>query len=152
MSEEEEVGDKDRDDRSNLILESMSDDECLSLGFRKSDLDCSRCHDLPRFQLEELKEDCLRCCTVSEDTVSQEKKYHSARMEICACNLGHYPQVQAFVKSDRPKAFSKLSVKHVPGQHPTLKLFDSKGIEIEEMSIRKWTTDTIEEFLREHLL
>lgn len=73
-------------------------------------------------------------------------------MEICACNLGHYPQVQAFVKSDRPKAYSKLTVKHVPGQHPTLKLFDSKGNEVEELSIRKWDTDDIEEFLREHLL
>ena len=106
---------------------------------------------MPRFQLEELKPDCLKCCTVFKDTESTAKKYHSARMEICACNLGHYPQVQAFVKSDRPKAFSSLTVKHVPGQHPTLKLFDSKGNEVEEMSIRKWDTDTIEEFLREHL-
>lgn len=58
----------------------------------------------------------------------------------------------AFVKSDRPKAFSKLAVKHVPGQHPTIKLLDAKGSEVEEMSIKKWDTDTIEEFLREHLL
>lgn len=110
-------------------------------------------------------------------------------MEICACNLGHYPQVQgmnfysalsdtwipddghmmiwkgknahyltlsglltAFVKSDRPKAFPKLAVKHVAGQHPTIKLLDSRGTQVEEMSIKKWDTDTIEEFLREHLM
>ena len=58
----------------------------------------------------------------------------------------------AFVKSDRPKSFPRLTVKHVPGRHPTIVLKDADGEEIEEMSIRKWDTDTIEEFLREHLL
>lgn len=59
--------------------------------------------------------------------------------------------LSAFVKSDRPKSFPRLTVKHVPGRHPTIVLKDADGEEIEEMSIRKWDTDTIEEFLREHL-
>jgi len=128
-----------------------TDEECLSLGYDKNVVDCFRCHDLSRFQLDELKESCLSCCTERE-TRPVIKKYPSARLEICACNLGHYPQVQAFVKSDRPKAFPNLAIKHVPGRHPTIVLKDSQGNEVEEMSIRKWDTDTIEEFLREHLL
>jgi len=37
------------------------------------------------------------------------------------------------------------------GAEPVLKLYRSEE-DFDEMSIKKWDTDTIEEYLREHLL
>jgi len=38
------------------------------------------------------------------------------------------------------------------GADPVIKLVSGDGEVGEELSIQKWDTDTIEEFLREHLL
>ena len=45
----------------------LTDDQCLELGFRKSELQCFRCHDLARFELNELQESCLKCCQEKEE-------------------------------------------------------------------------------------
>jgi len=65
--------------------------------------------------------------------------------------LGSFPQVQAFVKSDRPGKFQNLQVKYVGGQMPQIRLFDAEGVPQETLSISKWDTDTIDEFLRTYL-
>ncbi|PIK41743.1 putative 15 kDa selenoprotein-like, partial [Apostichopus japonicus] len=56
-----------------------------------------------------------------------------------------------FVKSDRPNQFSNLKVKYVKGADPVLKFLDAQNNVEEVMSIEKWNTDTVEEFLQEHL-
>lgn len=45
----------------------LSENQCLELGFRKSELQCFRCHDLARFELNELQESCLKCCQEKEE-------------------------------------------------------------------------------------
>jgi len=65
--------------------------------------------------------------------------------------LGTFPQVQAFVKSDKPGKFPNLEVKYVGGQMPQIKLLDAEGVAQETLSITKWDTDTIEEFLNTYL-
>jgi len=55
------------------------------------------------------------------------------------------------VRGDRSKSFPGLSVKYVRGADPVIKLLDSDGNSQEELSIQKWDTDTVIEFLTEHL-
>lgn len=42
---------------------SLDEEACLKSGFRKVDLSCQSCNDLSRFDLAELQETCLQCCT-----------------------------------------------------------------------------------------
>jgi len=65
--------------------------------------------------------------------------------------LGAFPQVQAFVKSDKPGKFPNLQVKYVGGQMPQIRLLDAEGTTQETLSITKWNTETIEEFLTAYL-
>ena len=65
--------------------------------------------------------------------------------------MGRYPQVQAFVQSDRPSKYSNFQVSYVRGKEPTLILYDENDEEIQSLSIDKWTTDTVEEYLNEIL-
>ncbi|RXM29213.1 15 kDa selenoprotein [Acipenser ruthenus] len=58
---------------------------------------------------------------------------------------------QAFVRSDKPKMFKGLQIKYVRGSDPVLKLLDDNGNIAEELSILKWNTDSVEEFLSEKL-
>lgn len=57
----------------------------------------------------------------------------------------------AFVKSERPKKYPGLTVKYVRGANPIIKLMNEKKEVIEEIGIDKWNTDSMEEFLSEHL-
>ncbi|KAF4793084.1 selenoprotein F [Turdus rufiventris] len=57
----------------------------------------------------------------------------------------------AFVRSDKPKLFRGLQIKYVRGSDPVLKLLDDSGNIAEELSILKWNTDSVEEFLSEKL-
>lgn len=67
--------------------------------------------------------------------------------------MGHYPQVQAFIKSDKAREYPNLIIKYVRGADPVIKMIDSEGNDEEvEVSIAKWDTDAIEEYLKEHLL
>lgn len=65
--------------------------------------------------------------------------------------MGRYPQVQAFVKSERPNQFPGLTVRYVRGADPVLKLLNDRKEVAEELSIEKWNTDSVEEFLAERL-
>lgn len=65
--------------------------------------------------------------------------------------VGEVPASQAFVRSDKPKLFRGLQIKYVRGSDPVLKLLDDNGNIAEELSILKWNTDSVEEFLSEKL-
>jgi len=65
--------------------------------------------------------------------------------------LGSFPQVQAFVKSDRPGKFPTLQIKYLGGQLPQIKLIEADDSVAETLSITKWDTDTIVEFLQTYL-
>ncbi len=58
----------------------------------------------------------------------------------------------AFVKSDKPKQFPNFSIKYIRAAYPTIKLMNAGGEVVDELSIDKWDTNTIEEFLHQHLL
>lgn len=79
------------------------------------------------------------------------KKYAKAVLEVCTCKFGAYPQIQAFIKSERPSKFSNLQIKYVRGLDPIIKLFDKDGHLKETLAIDKWNTDSVEEFLNTYL-
>ncbi|CAG2169982.1 unnamed protein product [Oppiella nova] len=60
----------------------LSVDECLAIGYRKSDLSCLQCEELIKFELFSLKDSCLKCCSKDSGDESV-KKYSSARLEVC---------------------------------------------------------------------
>uniref|UniRef100_A0A0N5AH09 Selenoprotein F n=1 Tax=Syphacia muris TaxID=451379 RepID=A0A0N5AH09_9BILA len=129
------------------LAEELSATDCHDKGFNKDTLQCSSCADLGHFHLDELIDDCKACCTEDTDELKHEK-YPFAQIEICECNLGRFPQVQAFVKSNMVRQWgSKVKVRHVRGTLPTIKLKDSYGETQQTMNIEKWDTDTITEFL-----
>uniref|UniRef100_A0A7N4PTX3 Selenoprotein F n=1 Tax=Sarcophilus harrisii TaxID=9305 RepID=A0A7N4PTX3_SARHA len=126
----------------------LSSEACRDLGF-SSNLLCSSCDLLGQFSLTQLDPDCRGCCQ-EEAQFETRKLYAGAILEVCG-KLGRFPQVQAFVKSDKPKLFRGLQIKYVLGSDPVLKLLDDSGNIAEELSILKWNTDSVEEFLSEKL-
>uniref|UniRef100_A0A6M2E6U8 Selenoprotein F n=1 Tax=Amblyomma tuberculatum TaxID=48802 RepID=A0A6M2E6U8_9ACAR len=128
----------------------LSAEDCLARGFRKPDLICSSCRILSNFDLDSLKEDCNKCCVQTEERGTA-KRYPRAVLEVCACKFGHMPQIEAFCRGPKPKQFPNLTIKYLRGADPIIKLYDENGEVQEELSIKKWDTDTIEEFLFEHL-
>lgn len=77
--------------------------------------------------------------------------YPLADIEVCGWKIGRFPQLHAFVKSDRVKEWSGLRVRYVRGADPVIKLLDEEGEPQESLNIEKWDTDTITEFLTERL-
>jgi len=61
--------------------------------------------------------------------------------------LGAYPQVAAFIKSERPARYPGLTIKYVRGADPIIKLLDEEEEVAETLAIDKWNTDSVEEFL-----
>jgi len=57
----------------------------------------------------------------------------------------------AFIKGDKSKQFENFSIKYMRGAEPIMKLLDADGNVVEELNIQKWDTDTITEFLTEHI-
>ncbi|KAJ8270174.1 hypothetical protein GJAV_G00111170 [Gymnothorax javanicus] len=111
----------------------LSSEACRDLGF-SSNLLCSSCDLLGLFSLSQLDPLCRQCC--QEEAQLESKKL--------------YP-VQAFVRSEKPKMFKGLQIKYVRGSDPVLKLLDDNGNIADELSILKWNTDSVEEFLSEKL-
>lgn len=97
------------------------------------------------------REHCKECCH-QDDVGVIEKQYAKAVLEVCTCKFGAYPQIQAFIKSDRPSKFSNLQIKYVRGLDPIIKLFDKDGHLKETVAIEKWNTDSVEEFLNTRLV
>ncbi|KAM3968256.1 selenoprotein F [Aphomia sociella] len=128
----------------------FSTEDCASLGFIKANLLCSSCDQLKDFSLDDLVVHCKECCH-KDKTDPKEKKYARAILEVCTCKFPAYPQIQAFVKSDRPAKFPNLQIKYVRGLDPIIKLLDKDGIVKDTVAIEKWNTDSVEEFLKTHL-
>ena len=57
----------------------------------------------------------------------------------------------AFVHSEVAGQFPNLEVKYVRGADPVIKLLDDDKKVVETLSIEKWNTDSVEEFLHERL-
>ncbi len=70
---------------------------------------------------------------------------------MCTCKFGRYPQIEAFIKSERPRRFPTFSFKHVAGAEPVLHLYNDNNEEVQSLGIEKWDTDTLTTFLEEHL-
>ncbi|XP_055844556.1 selenoprotein F [Episyrphus balteatus] len=124
--------------------------DCRELGYIKSQLMCSSCDKLDEFGLESLKPHCSECCQ-EDKTSSTEKRYPKAILEVCTCKFRAYPQIQAFLQSERPRKFPNLEIKYVRGLDPIIKLLDNNRKVKETLSITKWNTDTLEEFFETHL-
>lgn len=97
-----------------------------------------------------IREHCRECCE-QDDVSPTSKRYPKAILEVCTCKFGAYPQIQAFIKSDRPAKFPNLSIKYLRGADPIVKLLDKNDNVVETLSITKWNTDTVEEFFETHL-
>uniref|UniRef100_A0A3B4ZJX7 Selenoprotein F n=1 Tax=Stegastes partitus TaxID=144197 RepID=A0A3B4ZJX7_9TELE len=115
----------------------LSSEACRELGF-SSNLLCSSCDLLGEFSLTKLQPNCRQCCQ-QEAQMEARKLYAGAILEV------------SFVRSDKPKMFKGLQIKYVRGSDPVLKLLDDNGNIAEELSILKWNTDSVEEFLSEKL-
>uniref|UniRef100_A0A0R3S4Z0 Selenoprotein F n=1 Tax=Elaeophora elaphi TaxID=1147741 RepID=A0A0R3S4Z0_9BILA len=136
-----------------FVYSELNRQTCQERGFNSDSLQCSSCADLPKFHLNELLADCNSCCRKDYMETKQEVrkfhlKYPLAHIEICECNLGRFPQAEAFVKSNMVKKWGTcVKVHHVRGTLPTIKLLDEQGEVQKIMNIEKWDTDTITEFL-----
>jgi hypothetical protein len=133
-----------------VISAEMNADECWSIGFHRANLMCSSCDQLGDFNLDVLQDNCKQCCHPDENR-NIVKRYPRAVLEVCTCKFGRYPQVEAFIKSDKPKKFPGLSIKYSRGTDPIIRLIDEAGEIQEVLAIDKWNTDTVEEFLKIHL-
>ncbi|KAJ7406090.1 15 kDa selenoprotein [Willisornis vidua] len=129
----------------------LSSEACRELGF-SSNLLCSSCNLLGQFNLNQLDPFCRQCC--------QEEAQLETRKVLCFVIKAQILEIKeifkvtasrAFVRSDKPKLFRGLQIKYVRGSDPVLKLLDDNGNIAEELSILKWNTDSVEEFLSEKL-
>ncbi|RWS27721.1 15 kDa selenoprotein-like protein [Leptotrombidium deliense] len=118
----------------------LSEEECVRLGFRRPQ--CMHCEELDNFNLSSLKKSCLNCCETDASNETVKSYSRSLSMKIRALSSD---------TSNRMDKFPNFSVRYVRGADPLIKLFDDED-DVVEMSIQKWDTDTVEEFLKEHLL
>ncbi|KAF7988552.1 hypothetical protein HCN44_001125 [Aphidius gifuensis] len=132
-----------------IVASQYNEEDCNAFGFKKSELLCSTCQELPKFNLTILSDHCLECC-INDNVVT--KLYPRAEFEVCQCKFGAYPQIQAFLKSDKPSKYPNLSIKYSRGTDPWIYLFNENGEKEDSLDIRKWDTDTIDEFLDTHLV
>lgn len=100
--------------------------------------------------LHKFREHCYECCE-KDDVSPTTKRFPKAILEVCTCKFGAYPQIQAFIKSDRPAKFPNLTIKFMRGADPIVKLLDEEDNIVETLSINKWNTDTVQEFFETHL-
>ncbi|KAJ0059239.1 hypothetical protein NL108_009597, partial [Boleophthalmus pectinirostris] len=128
----------------------LSSEACREMGF-SSNLLCSGCDLLGEFSLNALQPDCRRCC--QQEAQLEGRKVRGRGGGLCHENvvLTEFVCFSAFVRSDKPKMFKGLQIKYVRGSDPVLKLLDDSGNIAEELSILKWNTDSVEEFLSEKL-
>ncbi|CAL7944064.1 unnamed protein product [Xylocopa violacea] len=135
----------------NFVSTEFSADDCKSLGFKKANLLCSTCEEFKKRDLTEIWNNCQECCLKDDYDVSGFKRYPRAILEVCTCKFGAYPQIQAFIKSDRPTKYKNLQIKYVRGLDPIIKLLDADNKVEDILDIHKWDTDSVDEFLATHL-
>ncbi|KAL5249743.1 hypothetical protein ACHWQZ_G018538 [Mnemiopsis leidyi] len=59
---------------------------------------------------------------------------------------------QAFVNDEKKdKQYANLEIEYARGASPTLILKNEEGVEVESLAIDKWDTDTVREYLTQHL-
>uniref|UniRef100_A0A3P8T3A2 Selenoprotein F n=1 Tax=Amphiprion percula TaxID=161767 RepID=A0A3P8T3A2_AMPPE len=112
----------------------LSSEACRELGF-SSNLLCSSCDLLGEFSLTKLQPNCRQCCQ-QEAQMEARKLYAGAILEVFQ---GEF------------YCFDFTYYLYVRGSDPVLKLLDDNGNIAEELSILKWNTDSVEEFLSEKL-
>ncbi|XP_015598281.1 selenoprotein F [Cephus cinctus] len=136
----------------NTIAADFSAEDCKLLGYNKANLLCSTCEKLVTYNLHDMYDKCKECCLKDDDDDALgQKRYPKAVLEVCTCKFGAYPQIQAFIKSDRPSKYKNLQIKYVRGLDPIIKLFDSDNKVEDILDIHKWDTDSVDEFLATHL-
>ncbi|KAK1786284.1 hypothetical protein P4O66_017974 [Electrophorus voltai] len=134
----------------------LSSEACRELGF-SSNLLCSSCDLLGQFSLTQLEPFCRQCCQEEAHNESRKllEKFSTLEPSLRSVdeNWGGSlkSKVRSFVRSEKPKMFKGLQIKYVRGSDPVLKLLDDHGNIAEELSILKWNTDSVEEFLSEKL-
>ncbi|XP_014230627.1 selenoprotein F [Trichogramma pretiosum] len=137
---------------ANVVRSEYTAEDCKSLGFNKAVLLCSTCDKFDKFELQEISSQCKECCLKDEDDSSTSKRYPKAVLEVCTCKFGAYPQIQAFIKSDKPNKYKNLQIRYVRGLDPIIKLYDSENKLEDVLDIHKWDTDSVDEFLSTHLI
>ncbi|XP_012257452.1 selenoprotein F [Athalia rosae] len=134
------------------ISSKFTAEDCKTLGFNKANLLCSTCDKFGQSNLSDIHAKCKECCLKDDDDdESSLRRYPKAILEVCTCKFGAYPQIQAFIKSDRPSKFKNLQIKYVRGLDPIIKLLDMDGKVVDNLDIHKWDTDEVDEFLATHL-
>ncbi|MXQ86085.1 hypothetical protein E5288_WYG002067 [Bos mutus] len=127
----------------------FSSESCRELGF-SSNLLCSSCDLLGQFNLLQLDPDCRGCC--QEEAQFETKKVLLSSISLPLDDLVEMSCMQElFLKSVDENWGGSLKSKYVRGSDPVLKLLDDSGNIAEELSILKWNTDSVEEFLSEKL-
>ncbi|XP_070163995.1 selenoprotein F [Polyergus mexicanus] len=135
-----------------IIIAEFTADDCKMLGFNKANVLCSTCERFSDPELAKILVTCKECCLKDNDNdLSGSKRYPKAVLEVCTCKFGQYPQIQAFIKSDRPKKYKNLSIKYVRGLDPIIKLYDEENRIEDILDIHKWDTESVDEFLSTHL-
>ncbi|KAJ8888833.1 hypothetical protein PR048_008327, partial [Dryococelus australis] len=110
-----------------IVAAEFSVEDCWSLGLNKANLLCSSCDQLSKFNLGIMKDHCQQCCQRDENTHTV-KRYAQARLEVCTCKFGVYPQIQGmFPLFRKPGKFPNLQIKYVRGLDPIIKLMDKDG-------------------------
>ncbi|OAD52694.1 15 kDa selenoprotein, partial [Eufriesea mexicana] len=137
----------------NVALAEFSADDCKNLGFNKANLLCSTCEEFNKHGLIEILNNCNECCLKDNDSdASGLRRYPRAILEVCTCKFGAYPQIQAFIRSDRHSKYKNLQIKYVSGLDPIIKLLDADNKVEVILDIHKWDTDSVDEFLATHLV
>ncbi|KAG7277381.1 hypothetical protein CRUP_033336 [Coryphaenoides rupestris] len=157
----------------------LSSEACRELGF-SSNLLCSSCDLLGEFGLSQIQPVCRQCCQQEAQLEARKARVDlnalpRGHLGSVWMKIGEVPpspscgnptqnttptptttgttnlSMLPFVRSDKPKMFRGLQIKYVRGSDPVLKLLDDAGNMAEELSILKWNTDSVEEFLSEKL-
>jgi len=133
-----------------LLLLDWVEASCKESGFTAG-LQCSSCDKLGDHNLGDLEGECNACCEKdkAEDALV---KYSSAILKVCGWKLGRFPQIKAFVNEEKKdKKYANLEIEYARGAMPSLILKNDEGAEVETLAIDKWDTDTVREYLTQHL-
>ncbi|KAL3988260.1 glycerol-3-phosphate O-acyltransferase 1/2 [Sarotherodon galilaeus] len=122
----------------------LSSEACRELGF-SSNLLCSSCDLLGEFSLAKLQPNCRQCC--QQEAQMDGRKTTWVQQHFSSSGSTLEPSSRCVDENWG----GSLKSKYVRGSDPVLKLLDDNGNIAEELSILKWNTDSVEEFLSEKL-
>ncbi|CAM4605060.1 unnamed protein product [Caretta caretta] len=128
----------------------LSSEACRELGF-SSNLLCSSCNLLGQFSLNQLDPFCRECC---QEEAQFETRKRSMQVLFLKCvdeNWEGSLKFRLLSGVTSPNYSGDCKSSYVRGSDPVLKLLDDSGNIAEELSILKWNTDSVEEFLSEKL-